>query len=63
MRVYELNNEQLLQLKQELLIERLEDGISYGALADADNIISTWEVYDSFDGVEFCAEDFWTNGV
>ena len=59
MNVYELNHEQILQLKQDILIERIEQGVSYGALADADNLVSNWEVCDLFDGVVFSEDDFY----
>ena len=61
MTVHELNHDQLVSLKQQMVsdrcYERGEDA-SYGELADADETISDAEVFAEFDGTNFVEEDF-----
>lgn len=61
MTVYDLNRDQLEQVKQRMLMERYDEHgetPSYGELADADNLISDEEVYEEYGGTEFVPEDF-----
>ena len=47
MKLKDLNDDQRMQLKQELLRRRLEEkgeGISYGELADADTLVTDEEL-------------------
>ncbi len=61
MTVHDLNSDQLSQLKQNMLCERMDahgESPSWGELADADNIISDAEVKDQYSGVDFVPDDF-----
>ena len=61
MKLKDLNNDQRLQLKQELLRRRLEEkgeGISYGELADADTLVTDEELEAEFGDTEFVPDDF-----
>ena len=57
MDVHELNRDQLIQLKQNLLCER-EHNVSYGELAAADELITDAEVFDHYAGTMFVEDDF-----
>ena len=62
MNVQELNRDQLIQLKQEMLMERMDvegDWPSWGELADADSLISDEDVQSQFAGTMFTTDDFW----
>lgn len=62
MNVQELNRDQLIQLKQEMLMERMDaegDWPSWGELADADSLISDEDVQSQFAGTVFTTGDFW----
>lgn len=56
MTVYDLTRDQLIDLKQYMLID--QGSPSWGELADADEIISDDAVYSEFDGCEFTEDDF-----
>lgn len=58
MMVTELNREQLEQLKQSYMTQSNDCGISYGELADADNLISDSVIFEYYDGINFGEEDF-----
>lgn len=62
MNVKELNKEQLQQLKikylDELLQEEEERNISYGEMANIDEIVSDKIIYDLYASTEFVDEDF-----
>ncbi len=61
MKLKDLNDDQRLQLKQELLRRRLEEkgeGISYGELADADTLVTDEELEAEFSDTEFVPDDF-----
>lgn len=57
MTVKQLNRDQLVSLKQQILTDNGKD-VSYGELADADNLVSDEEVFDRYEGVSFGEEDF-----
>ena len=57
MEVKELNRNQLVQLKQMYLTENKEE-ISWGELADADDIVTDEEVFNYYSGTNFVEEDF-----
>lgn len=57
MSVYELNRDQLNQLKQDMVFEAIESP-SYGEIADAENIPDK-AVYEHYAGIDFSEEDFW----
>ena len=61
MKLKELNDDQRLQLKQELLRRRLEEkgeGISYGELADVDTLVTDEELEAEYGDTEFVPDDF-----
>ena len=58
MTVKELNRAQLLQLKANYYEEHHSEGVSYGELADIDNLVSDEEVVEAYDGVDFVEDDF-----
>lgn len=57
MTVKQLNRDQLVSLKQQMLTDTGKD-VSYGELADADNLVSDEEAFDRYEGVSFGEEDF-----
>lgn len=62
MSVEELNRDQLIQLKQNMLMERMdEEGEtpSWGELAEVDSLITDEEVQQEYAGTEFVTADFW----
>lgn len=64
MTVYDLNRDQLIELKQHMITEendRRGEGTSYGELADADNIISDQEVFAEYGGTVFSPDDFFSS--
>lgn len=61
MSVYELNREQLIQLKQNYIMEQNEaDGKStyWSDLADADDIVTDEEIFGAYGGYAFTEDDF-----
>lgn len=61
MTVYDLNRDQLAELKQHYLTEQMDargESPSWGELADADDIISDEEIYDAYAGTIFSLDDF-----
>lgn len=56
MTVYDLTRDQLIELKQSILCEH--GCLSYGELADADEIVSDNAVYSEFDNYDFSTDDF-----
>ena len=53
----ELNENQIHQLKEQILLENNES-ISYGELVNADSLVSDLEVEERFGGITFVPEDF-----
>ena len=60
MSVKDLTREQLIELKQKYYTERNEN-VSYGELADIDNLVSDNEVFEEYEHITFVAEDFLCN--
>jgi len=58
MTVKELNRDQMVQLKQDYLVE-IRGDVSYGELADADSIVTDEQMFDYYSGVNFVPDDFW----
>jgi len=61
MTVCDLAPGQLSQLKQSMLMERMDthgEFPSWGELADTDDIISDAEVESQYSGVDFVSDDF-----
>ena len=62
----ELNDEQRLELKQRILVERNDqkgEGVSYGELADAGDLVSDDEAREYAAGMEFSPDDFSSSGT
>jgi hypothetical protein len=57
MTVHELTREQIASLKQEYLC-RTQDSVSYGELADADEIVPDSTIFSEYEGTEFTEDDF-----
>ena len=62
MKVQELNKEQLQQIKVRYLDELLQEeegrNISYGEIANIDDIVSDKIMFDLYEHIEFVEEDF-----
>lgn len=61
MNVHELTRDQITELKQKMLTDRMaehDEEPSYGELADVDEVISDEEVFSEFEGTEFTNDDF-----
>ena len=60
MSVKDLTREQLIELKQRYYTERNEN-VSYGELADIDNLVSDNEIFEEYGDITFVEEDFLCN--
>ena len=60
MSVKELTREQLTQLKEQYYIEK-NNNVSYGELADIDNLVSDNEIFEEYGHITFVEEDFLCN--
>lgn len=58
MKFKDLNREQIEQLKQRYYCDRNEN-VSYGELADIDELVTDKEVEEEFGDILFTEEDFW----
>ena len=58
MTVYDLDRDQLQELKQHYYAEKTGEDLSYEELANIDDYVSDEEVYDEYDGTDFVPEDF-----
>ena len=58
MTVYELNRDQLEELKQNYLTENYPDDIDMNRLYMADDIVPDSEIYEAYAGTEFSNDDF-----
>ena len=61
MKLKELNGEQRLQLKQDILTRRMDEkgeSPSWGELADADRLVTDEELEVEFGDTEFVPDDF-----
>lgn len=57
----ELNKDQKLELKQQIVMDRNEhigEGTSYGELALADELVSDGDLEAEYGGTEFSPDDF-----
>lgn len=57
MKLSELNEEQVIQLKSKILTEK-DNNVSYGELANAAILVTDEELEEYFGGIEFVDEDF-----
>ena len=60
MKVQELTRDQLVELKQNYYCNELfeNDGVSYGELADVDELVGDGEVFAFYADSEFAEDDF-----
>lgn len=58
MKLKDLSKEQIIQLKQRLYCERNEN-VSYGELADINNLVSNEEIEKEYNDISFVEEDFY----
>lgn len=59
MTVYDLNRDQLIELKQRYLMDTSADGnVSYDEMADADELVSDEEIFKASRHLEFVPDDF-----
>lgn len=61
MKVTELNKDQLTELKERFYTEKqakLGNGVSYGELANIDNLITNDEIMQEYDDTTFSNDDF-----
>jgi len=61
-KISELNEEQRLQLKQDVVFRRCQDGDRFpywSELADAGETVSDEDLEEAFGDVDFVPEDFW----
>lgn len=61
MNVEELNRGQLTFLKQNYYTQKQDEknkGVSYGELANIDDLVSDEEIYEKYSGTYFVEEDF-----
>lgn len=57
MKIEDLTREQLIELKERYYTERNEN-VSYGELADVDNLVSDNEIFEEYGHITFVEEDF-----
>lgn len=61
MSVYELNREQLIELKQNYICEQNElkgEPTYWSDMAEADDLVTDEEIYENYGGYSFTADDF-----
>lgn len=57
MTVKELNRDQLVQLKQDYLTKN-DENVSYGELADANDLVDDETIFDEYGNTIFSSDDF-----
>ena len=57
MKVTELNRNQLIQLKQSYLTSK-QDSVSWGELAEVDELVTDAEIFKEYEGINFVEDDF-----
>ncbi len=57
MTVKELNRDQLVQLKQDYLTKK-DESVSYGELADANDLVDDETIFDEYGNTVFSSDDF-----
>jgi hypothetical protein len=62
MTVYELNRDQLIELKQAYITEKNDEvgeGTSWAEIAAVDDVISDKEIFERYEGYTFTNDDFY----
>lgn len=62
MSVYELNREQLNELKVDYLLMK-QESVSWGELADADTLVRDETIYEEYAGTHFVPDDFFATAT
>lgn len=60
MRVQDLSYEEKTELKERYYTEH-NDIVSYGELADINELVTDKEIYEEYNGIDFITEDFFCN--
>ena len=58
MTVYDLNRDQITELKQAYYAEKTGEDLSYDEIYRIDDLVSDEEVYDEYGGTDFVPDDF-----
>lgn len=58
MSIRELTRDQLVQVKQTMVMDRCGGDASWFALACADELVTDAEAFEKYDGTRFVEEDF-----
>ncbi len=60
MTVHDLTRDQLIELKQKMLVDMADErgDPSWSDMADADNLVTDKQVFKEYDGTEFTQDDF-----
>ena len=58
MTVYELNRDQLAELKARYYADKTGEDLSYDEIADIDNLVSDAEIFRASEDIEFSPDDF-----
>ena len=61
MTVYDLNRDQLQELKQRYYAEQTGEDLSYDEIYRIDELVSDEEVYDEYGGTDFVPDDFFSS--
>ena len=61
MTVYDLNEDQLQELKQRYYIEKTGRDLSYEEMINIDRLVSWREIRDAYSDVEFVQDDFFSS--
>ena len=61
MTIYDLNEDQLQELKQRYYIEKTGRDLSYEEMNNIDRLVSWKEIRDAYSGVEFVQDDFFSS--
>ena len=58
MKISQLNVEQLEQVKVHYWTEKNGENISYGEIANIDNLVSNEEIFEAYGHMDFTEDDF-----
>lgn len=61
MTVYDLNEDQLQELKQRYYADKTGRDLSYDEIINIDRLVSWREIRDAYSGVEFVQDDFFSS--
>ena len=58
MTVYDLNRDQLAELKQRYYADKTGEDLSYDEIYRIDELVSDHEIYEAYEGTDFVNDDF-----